>query len=189
MRVYRISEYSFDADFLRNHDAASIEAMPLYLMTCDPEGETPDALHSVAQCAALQHDSRAGDCSPWDARDRSPAWDACHAEMVAVRARVRAHRHALASKTAPLVATQHNVLATQHNVMQNGTNGLQPRADCLRRMALQVCPTSRGAAFNCMECAEANRGSLTGACGNWSAQDTMDGAGSFAVRATPLNGS
>jgi hypothetical protein len=105
MRVYRISEYSFDVDFLRNHDAASIEAMPLYLMTCDPEG----------------------DCSPWDALDRSPTWDACHAEFQV------------------------------------------------------VCPTSRGAGFNCMECAEANRAALTAACGNWSTQDTMEGAGSFAV--------
>ena len=46
MRVYRISEYSFDVDFLRNHDTASVDAMPLYLMTCDPHGT----------------------CSPWDAK-------------------------------------------------------------------------------------------------------------------------
>lgn len=29
LRVFRVSEYSFDVDFLKNHDAASITAMPL----------------------------------------------------------------------------------------------------------------------------------------------------------------
>jgi len=36
--AHRISEYAEDVDFLENHDAASVEAMPLYLMTCSPEG-------------------------------------------------------------------------------------------------------------------------------------------------------
>lgn len=56
--MYRISEYSFEVDFLENHDAASVNAMPLYLMTCDPEGG----------------------CSPWDTKDTLPAgfdWDQC----------------------------------------------------------------------------------------------------------------
>eukprot|EP00966_Prymnesium_polylepis_P212079 4912499-Prymnesium_polylepis.1 len=38
LKVYRISEYSFDVDFLANHDAADADSMPLYLMTCDPMG-------------------------------------------------------------------------------------------------------------------------------------------------------
>eukprot|EP00755_Sulcionema_specki_P035359 Sspe_Gene.21737::Locus_8176_Transcript_1_1_Confidence_1.000_Length_1423::g.21737::m.21737 len=36
--MYRLSEFSFDVDFLENHNSASIEAMPLYLMTCTPGG-------------------------------------------------------------------------------------------------------------------------------------------------------
>lgn len=55
VRAYRISEYSFDVDFLPNHDAASIDAMPLYLMTCD----------------------NSGDCSPWDATDLTPKFFGC----------------------------------------------------------------------------------------------------------------
>eukprot|EP00931_Biecheleriopsis_adriatica_P017522 TRINITY_DN12546_c0_g1_i2.p1 TRINITY_DN12546_c0_g1~~TRINITY_DN12546_c0_g1_i2.p1 ORF type:complete len:400 (-),score=43.34 TRINITY_DN12546_c0_g1_i2:190-1389(-) len=105
MRVYRISEYSFDVDFLSNHDAASVEAMPLYLMTCDPSGS----------------------CAPFDAKVQSPRWDACHAAM------------------------------------------------------MQWCPGSRGAAFNCLKCAETNREVLLAACGNWTDQDTLEGEGSFAI--------
>lgn len=105
MKVYRISEYSFSVDFLRNHDSASVEAMPLYLMTC-----------------ADKHN-----CSPWDAQVQSPKWDSCHVAM-----------------------------------------------DVL-------CPGSRGAAFNCMECADAHRDQLTAACGVWSDDDTLEGEGSFAV--------
>ena len=96
MKVYRISEYSFDVDFLRNHDSASIEAMPLYLMTC-----------------ADGHN-----CSPWDAKLQSPKWDQCHAAMTL------------------------------------------------------LCPGGRGAAFNCMECADAHRDQLTEACGKWSDKDS-----------------
>lgn len=55
MRAYRISEFSFSVDFLGNHDAASVEAMPLYLMTCSPEGM----------------------CSPWSTADHTQRWDAC----------------------------------------------------------------------------------------------------------------
>lgn len=105
MRVYRISEYSFDVDFLQNHDAATIDAMPLYLMTCDVQG----------------------DCGPWDAKKQSPYWDECH--------------------------------------------------EAIQRL----CPNSRGAAFNCMECADANREQLTSICGNWTDQDKMAGDGSFAI--------
>jgi len=105
MRAYRISEYSFEVDFLRNHDSASIEAIPLYLMTC-----------------ADGHN-----CSPWDAKKQSPKWDSCHAAMQT------------------------------------------------------LCPGSRGAAFNCMECADAHKEQLTAACGTWSDQDTLQGEGSFAV--------
>ncbi|CAK0793037.1 unnamed protein product [Prorocentrum cordatum] len=105
MRVYRLSEYSFDVDFLENHNGASADAMPLYLMTCDPTG----------------------DCNPWDAREQSPRWDACHSAIQA------------------------------------------------------LCPASRGAAFNCMMCAEGHRDELTAACGNWTSADSMEGAGSFAI--------
>merc|ERR1719487_2823861 len=45
----------------------------------------------------------------------------------------------------------------------------------------RLCPGGRGAAFNCMECADANREQLTMACGNWSDDDTLAGEGSFAV--------
>lgn len=55
LRVYRISEYSFDVDFLENHDAASADAMPLYLMTCSPGGT----------------------CSPWSVDDTTPRWSEC----------------------------------------------------------------------------------------------------------------
>jgi hypothetical protein len=59
--MYRISEYSFDVDFLDNHDSASVEALPLYLMTCDPTGL----------------------CSPWNKTEFGPQgqWDACQAYM------------------------------------------------------------------------------------------------------------
>jgi hypothetical protein len=56
VRAYRISEYSFDPDFLRNHDAASPEAMPLYLQTC----------------------SGSGTCTPFDAVKQSPKFYECH---------------------------------------------------------------------------------------------------------------
>jgi len=55
LRVYRISEYAFDVDFLENHDAASADAMPLYLMTCDPMGN----------------------CAPWALTDLTSRWDGC----------------------------------------------------------------------------------------------------------------
>ena len=59
MRVYRVSEYAFDVDFLENHDAASVDAMPLYLMTCDPSG----------------------DCSPWSTSDLTDRWGSCQAAL------------------------------------------------------------------------------------------------------------
>ena len=55
LRAYRISEYSFSPDFLRNHDAASPEAMPLYLQTCSPGGT----------------------CTPFDAEVQSPKFEQC----------------------------------------------------------------------------------------------------------------
>ena len=55
MRVYRVSEYSFDVDFLANHNAASVDAMPLYLMTCSPDGS----------------------CAPWSTTDHTKRWAAC----------------------------------------------------------------------------------------------------------------
>ena len=65
MKVYRISEYSFDVDFLANHDSASVDAMPLYLMTCDPDGN----------------------CSPWDAHIQSPKWDRSDTKDGVIRVR------------------------------------------------------------------------------------------------------
>ena len=59
LRVFRVSEYSFDVDFLANHDAASVDAMPLYLMTCDPEGN----------------------CAPWSVADPTPRWEGCQAAL------------------------------------------------------------------------------------------------------------
>eukprot|EP00466_Bigelowiella_natans_P006571 jgi/Bigna1/88157/estExt_fgenesh1_pg.C_280189 len=59
LRAYRISEYSFKPDFLRNHNAADRLAMPLYLMTCD----------------------NSGDCAPWSATNLTPNWNACQAAM------------------------------------------------------------------------------------------------------------
>ena len=59
LRVYRVSEYSFSVDFLANHDAASVEAMPLYLMTCDPSG----------------------DCAPWSVADLTDRWASCQAAL------------------------------------------------------------------------------------------------------------
>ena len=38
LRVFRISEYAFTPDFLSNHNAATANALPLYLMTCDASG-------------------------------------------------------------------------------------------------------------------------------------------------------
>ena len=61
LRVYRISEYSFDVDFLPNHDAADAQSMPLYLMTCDPMGN----------------------CAPWDTSDLTKRWDGCQAALQA----------------------------------------------------------------------------------------------------------
>ena len=55
-RSYRISEYSFDVDFLRNHDSASQEAAPLYLQTCSTDGT----------------------CTPFDATVQSPNFFECH---------------------------------------------------------------------------------------------------------------
>jgi hypothetical protein len=55
LRVFRISEYSFDVDFLENHDAASMNAMPLYLMSCDPSGN----------------------CAPWSVNDLTSRWSEC----------------------------------------------------------------------------------------------------------------
>jgi len=59
MRAYRISEYAFDVDFLENHDGASVEAMPLYLMTCTTEGM----------------------CAPWSVTDLSSRFDECQAAL------------------------------------------------------------------------------------------------------------
>ena len=56
IKTYRISEYSFEPDFLRNHDAASPDAMPLYLQTC----------------------SGSGTCTPFDAVVQSPKFFQCH---------------------------------------------------------------------------------------------------------------
>eukprot|EP00746_Dinoflagellata_sp_MGD_P065272 gnl/MRDRNA2_/MRDRNA2_27201_c0_seq1.p1 gnl/MRDRNA2_/MRDRNA2_27201_c0~~gnl/MRDRNA2_/MRDRNA2_27201_c0_seq1.p1 ORF type:complete len:481 (+),score=78.77 gnl/MRDRNA2_/MRDRNA2_27201_c0_seq1:63-1505(+) len=102
LNVYRISEYSFDVDFLENHDSASLEAMPLYIMTCDPMGN----------------------CGPWTV---GPKWDACQATLT------------------------------------------------------KVCPSLRGAAFDCIACAEKNRDAVTTACGEFTSKDSMDGEGSFPV--------
>ena len=63
LRAYRISEYSFDVDFLENHNAASVEAIPLYLMTCDPMGN----------------------CAPWSTSDLTGRWDECLAELATTR--------------------------------------------------------------------------------------------------------
>ena len=105
LRAYRVSEYAFDADFLSNHDAASADAMPLYLMTCSPQGN----------------------CAPWSTKDHTTRWDGC--------------QRALAS----------------------------------------LCPGQRGAGFACIDCAEAHRAAVEGACGPWSRNDTLDGEGSFGV--------
>ena len=59
MRVYRVSEYSFSVDFLGNHDAASVDAMPLYLMTCSPDGL----------------------CAPWSTAEHTSRWDSCQAAL------------------------------------------------------------------------------------------------------------
>ena len=40
VRAYRASEYSFDVDFLQNHDAASFAAMPVYLQNGGAINET-----------------------------------------------------------------------------------------------------------------------------------------------------
>jgi hypothetical protein len=60
--AYRISEYAMDVDFLENHNSATIDAMPLYLMTCSPEGN----------------------CQPWNKTQFTPtdaAWDQCHTQL------------------------------------------------------------------------------------------------------------
>ena len=100
LQVYRISEYSFDVDFLANHDGASVDAMPLYLMT----GK-----------------------NMWSVENLTDRWDSCQESLY------------------------------------------------------EICPGLRGAAFDCVDCATANRDAVTAACGNWSAQDTLDGEGSFSV--------
>ena len=105
LRVYRISEYSFDVDFLENHDAASADAMPLYMMTCDPTGL----------------------CTPWSVDDMTPRWDSC--------------QEALAS----------------------------------------ICPDQRGGSFACLDCMTAATEAVTEACGEWYAQDTLNGEGSYPV--------
>ena len=56
LRTFRVSEYAFDVDFLPNHNAASIEAMPVYLMTCGPDGNN---------------------CTPWSVAELTHRWDAC----------------------------------------------------------------------------------------------------------------
>ncbi len=94
-RVYRISEYSFDVDFLSNHDSATVDAMPLYLMTCDPSGDCQplntssyskdwDRCEAGMQdicpgqrgtglscldCAKAHNESVTGSCGPWQAKD------------------------------------------------------------------------------------------------------------------------
>lgn len=105
LQVYRISEYSFDVDFLANHDGASIGAMPLYLMTCSPDGT----------------------CSPWSVNDTTTRWNSCQ-------------------------------------------EALQ-----------QLCPDSRGASFDCLNCMDLNKDAVTDACGDWSMQDTTQGEGSYSV--------
>ena len=55
LRVYRISEYAFEPDFLENHDAADDQSMPLYLMTCDPMGN----------------------CAPWSTAELTSRWASC----------------------------------------------------------------------------------------------------------------
>ena len=62
VRVYRVSEYSFSVDFLSNHDAASAAAMPLYLMTCSPNGL----------------------CAPWSTADHTRRWATCQAALYSV---------------------------------------------------------------------------------------------------------
>mmetsp|Transcript_6448 Transcript_6448/g.11882 ORF Transcript_6448/g.11882 Transcript_6448/m.11882 type:complete len:432 (+) Transcript_6448:723-2018(+) len=62
-RSYRISEYSFDVDFLANHDSATIDAMPLYLMTCDPGSSK---------------------CQPLNTSSYSKDWDRCEEGMAAI---------------------------------------------------------------------------------------------------------
>lgn len=60
--MHRISEYAEDVDFLENHDSASPEAMPLYLMTCSPEGN----------------------CQPWNKTQFTKTdaeWDSCEVAL------------------------------------------------------------------------------------------------------------
>jgi hypothetical protein len=63
--VHRISEYAEDVDFLENHDSASVEAMPLYLMTCSPEGN----------------------CQPWNKTQFTKTdadWDSCEVALASI---------------------------------------------------------------------------------------------------------
>eukprot|EP00039_Didymoeca_costata_P020272 m.340697 g.340697 ORF g.340697 m.340697 type:complete len:581 (-) comp19466_c0_seq1:108-1850(-) len=60
--TYRISEYAMDVDFLENHNSATAESMPLYLMTCSPEGN----------------------CQPWNKTEFMKSdedWDTCEAYL------------------------------------------------------------------------------------------------------------
>ena len=87
------------------HTGADAEAIPLYLMTCDPSGN----------------------CAPWSLTDLTHRWPTCQSTLAA------------------------------------------------------VCPHSRGAAFQCMRCADTHRQQLEQACGPWSDDDTLKGEGSFGV--------
>lgn len=68
--THRISEYAEDVDFLENHNSATADAFPLYLMTC----------------------SDTGNCQPWNKTQFTPtdaAWDSCEAELANLCGNVR----------------------------------------------------------------------------------------------------
>jgi hypothetical protein len=86
--AFRISEYQFNPDFLANHDAASVEAMPVYIM----DRTFRSLATSTFAVFKLTHSSST--CFPpllWKTSDNpinttdiSPHWDGCQAALPAI---------------------------------------------------------------------------------------------------------
>jgi len=58
---------------------------------------------------------------------------------------------------------------------------LTNRWGACQRALSSTCANERGAAFQCMRCADKHRDAITAACGEWSDADTLTGEGSFGV--------
>eukprot|EP00040_Diaphanoeca_grandis_P028158 m.161768 g.161768 ORF g.161768 m.161768 type:complete len:478 (+) comp31253_c3_seq1:3430-4863(+) len=70
--THRISEYAEDVDFLENHNSATVDAFPLYLMTC----------------------SATGNCQPWNKTQFTKTdeeWDQCQTTLATLCPSERGH--------------------------------------------------------------------------------------------------